>query len=71
MPTTLYTVDQVAEQMATTPRFVRRLIAERRIGFVRLGRQVRIAEEDVLIYLAGGRVEPLRPPLPRRPGRGS
>jgi hypothetical protein len=36
MPRTLYTVDQAAERLNTTARFVRRLIAERRIAFVRL-----------------------------------
>src|SRR6266851_1215944 len=40
----LLTVAQAAELLATTERFPRRLIAERRIRFVRLGRHVRIPE---------------------------
>jgi excisionase family DNA binding protein len=54
----LYTVDEAAERMNTTTRFVRRLIAERRIAFVRLGRHVRIAEDDIQAFVAAGRVEP-------------
>ena len=38
----LLTVDQVAERLGTPTRFVRRLIAQRRIGFCRVGRYVRI-----------------------------
>jgi excisionase family DNA binding protein len=57
--TTLYTIEQAAERMNTTPRFVRRLIAERRIAFVRLGRHVRIAEHDIEAFIAAGRVEPM------------
>ena len=30
----LLTVDQAAERLGTTPRFVRRLIAEKRIAYV-------------------------------------
>ena len=36
----LLTVAQAAELLSTTERFPRRLIAERRIRFVRLGRHV-------------------------------
>jgi excisionase family DNA binding protein len=52
----LLTVDQVAETLNTTPRFVRRLIAERRICFHRIGRHVRILESDVDEFVAAGRV---------------
>ena len=52
----LLTVDQVAETLNTTPRFVRRLIAERRICFHHLGRHVRILESDVDAFVAAGRV---------------
>ena len=62
--TTLCTVEQAAERMNITPRYVRRLIAERRIAFVRLGRYVRIAEQDIDAFVAAGRVERLLP-VPR------
>jgi excisionase family DNA binding protein len=60
MTTRLYTVNETAERLNTTPRFVRRLVSERRIPFVRLGRHIRIAEEDVEAFIAGGRVEIVR-----------
>ncbi len=56
----LLTVDEVAELLNTTPRFVRRLIAERRIVFHHVGRHVRIAASDVENFVAAGRVEPPR-----------
>jgi excisionase family DNA binding protein len=53
---TLLTVEQAAEPLGTSERFVRRLIAERRIAFVKLGRHVRIAEPDLINVVATGRV---------------
>lgn len=55
----LLTVGEAAERMNTTVRFVRRLIAERRIAFVKLGRYVRIAEGDIASFVQAGRVEPM------------
>jgi excisionase family DNA binding protein len=60
MSTKLYTVNETAERLNTTPRFVRRLISERRIPFVRLGKHIRIAEEDVEAFITAGRVETMR-----------
>jgi excisionase family DNA binding protein len=40
----LLTVAEAAERLGTTERFPRRLIAERRITFVKLGSHVRIPE---------------------------
>jgi excisionase family DNA binding protein len=58
-PNRLLTVKQAAEYMNTTVRFVRRLIAERRIAFVKLGRHVRISTSDIDAFVTAGRVEPL------------
>lgn len=58
MPGQLYTVDEAADRLNTTVRFVRRLIAERRIAFTRLGRHVRIEAEALDAYISAGRVEP-------------
>ena len=55
----LLTVEQAAEILGTTARFPRRLIAERRISFVRLGRHVRIPESALEEFIASGLVEPL------------
>jgi excisionase family DNA binding protein len=55
----LLTVAQVAELLGTTERFPRRLIAERRIRFVRVGRYVRIPQSAVGEFIAAGVVEPV------------
>jgi excisionase family DNA binding protein len=64
----LLTVDQVAEQLGTGVRFPRRLIEERRITFVKVGRHVRIPESAVEAYVNANTVEPivLRPTGLRR-----
>jgi excisionase family DNA binding protein len=38
-------------------RFVRRLIAERRIAYIKVGCHVRIAEADLAGFVAAGRIE--------------
>ncbi|MCP3822513.1 excisionase family DNA-binding protein [Streptomyces sp. A3M-1-3] len=53
-------VVQVAEVLGTTVRFPRRLIEERRIAYVKVGRHVRIPESAVRAYIAANTVEPVR-----------
>ncbi|MFD9321131.1 excisionase family DNA-binding protein [Streptomyces sp. NPDC060053] len=53
-------VDQVAELLGTTARFPRRLIEERRIRYVKVGRHVRIPESAVEEFIASRTVEPIR-----------
>ena len=53
----LLTVAEAADRLGTSVRFVRRLIAERRIAYVRVGRHIRIAEADLASFVAAGRVE--------------
>lgn len=55
----LLTVAQVAELLGTSERFPRRLIAERRIEFVRIGRHVRIRESALAAFIDAGCVGPL------------
>jgi excisionase family DNA binding protein len=55
----LLTVAQAAEMLGTTDRFPRRLIDERRIRFVRVGRHVRIPESALREFIAAGLVEPI------------
>jgi excisionase family DNA binding protein len=50
----------LAERLGITERHVRRLIAERRIPFVKVGRFVRFVPADVDKWLQGTRVVPLR-----------
>ena len=53
----LLTVEEAAERLGTSTRFIRRLIAERRITYTKLGRHVRIAGRDLDAFVASGRVE--------------
>ncbi|MFE9106663.1 excisionase family DNA-binding protein [Actinomadura geliboluensis] len=55
----LLTYAQAAEVLNTTPRFPRRLVEERRIRFVKVGRFVRIPESALREYIAAGLVEPV------------
>ena len=64
----LLTVEQAAEVFNTTPRFVRRLISERRITVVRLGRHVRIPASAVVDFIQAGTVLPFTS-TSRRSGR--
>jgi excisionase family DNA binding protein len=52
-------VVEVAERLGTSVRFPRRLIEERRIEFVRIGRHVRIAESVLHAYIERCTVAPL------------
>src|ERR1700756_5993607 len=54
----LLDVNEVARRLGTEPRFVRRLIAERRIEFHKLGRHVRISEAALAEFIKAGRVSP-------------
>ena len=58
-PDRLLTVEAVAAQLSTSVRFIRRLIAERRIEFVKVGRHVRISERALAEFIDAGRVEPM------------
>lgn len=57
----LLTVLQAAEVLNTSPRFVRRLVEERRIPFHKLGRHVRITEADLAAFIAATRIDPTHP----------
>jgi excisionase family DNA binding protein len=53
----LLTLPEAAERLGTSVRFARRLVAERRIAFVKVGRHVRIDPDDLEAFIAAGRVE--------------
>ncbi|MGP4003605.1 excisionase family DNA-binding protein [Streptomyces sp. 8N706] len=61
----LLSVAQVAERLGTTERFPRRLIAERRVTFVRVGRHVRIPEGALAAFIDANTVQPVRRRRPR------
>lgn len=55
----LLTIEEAALNMRMSPRHVRRLVAERRIAFHKLGRSVRLSSADIRTYVDAGRVEPM------------
>jgi excisionase family DNA binding protein len=56
----LLNVEEAAVVLGTSARFPRRLIAERRIRFVRIGRHVRIPASALEEFVSSGTVEPVR-----------
>lgn len=50
-------VAEAAEYLNVTEHFVRRLVRERRIAFVKLGRHVRFAPADLDAFIEQGRRE--------------
>ena len=50
---------EAAQRLSTSVRFVRRLIAERRIEFVRVVRHIRISETALDDFIASGVVKPI------------
>ena len=62
MPTSsqLLDVQEAADYLHVPVRFIRRLIAERRIAFHKCGRYVRFQRSDLDAFLTAGRVAPRR-----------
>jgi excisionase family DNA binding protein len=56
----LLDTDEVAEALRVTPRHVRRLVAERRIPFVKVGRFVRFDPARLDVWLEQQRVDEVR-----------
>jgi excisionase family DNA binding protein len=63
---TLLSVEQAAERLGTNARFVRRLVFERRIAYIKLGRHVRIATRDLDAFVRASRVKVGQHPTLRR-----
>lgn len=56
---TYLTVAEAAAYLNTSVRFIRRLIAERRIAFHKLGAHIRFSRSDLDSFIQAGRVEPI------------
>lgn len=54
----LLTLEEFARLTSTTERLARRLIAERRIRYVKVGKYVRIPESAVTEYVAANTIQP-------------
>lgn len=59
LPGELLTVEDAARRIGMSVRYIRRLVAERRVPFYRLGRAIRIDPDDLAEYVCEGRVEPM------------
>jgi excisionase family DNA binding protein len=55
-PTQLLTIEQAAAYLGTGERFVRRLITQRRIPFIKLGKHVRLERSALDEFIDAGRV---------------
>lgn len=62
----LLTLEEAAAELNVPIRFVRRLVSERRIAVIRLGRHLRIARSDIDRYVAASRTEPVKRQAPLR-----
>lgn len=54
--TTFITIDELAARLGTSSRHIRRLVAERRIPYVKVGRLVRFDPADIAAWIDGRRV---------------
>jgi len=52
----LLTIEQAGEYLETGGRFVRRLIAQRRVAYVKLGKYVRLQRSALDAFIEAGRV---------------
>jgi len=55
----LLTVKKAGEYLGAGERFARRLVAERRVPVIRLGRLVRISTSDLDLFIEANRSEPV------------
>jgi excisionase family DNA binding protein len=47
----LVDIDVLAEWLATSPRHIRRLVAERRVPFVKVGHFIRFDPNDITLWI--------------------
>ena len=52
----LLTIGQAGDYLGTGERFVRRLVAQRRIAYVKLGKYVRLQQSALDAFIEAGRV---------------
>lgn len=59
LPIELLTIEEAAERLKMSVRYLRRAVAERQIAFHRLGRSIRFDPTDLAAFVYAGRVEPM------------
>lgn len=67
---TLLDITMLADHLGVTPRHVRRLIAERRIPYLKWGRLIRFDPDEIADWLDSARKKPTSPGpgIPAEPG---
>ena len=58
-PTSLLDVDALAERLGVTPRFVRRLVHERRVPVLKIGKFVRFDPREIEGWIDAARQPPI------------
>lgn len=61
-----FSVPEAAEYLSTSIRFIRRLVADRRVPFYKVGRHVRLKRADLEAFVQAGRVEAITAASVRR-----
>lgn len=56
---TLLNVDQAAQLLGVRPGYLRRLVRERRLPYVRIGKFLRFEPAELVAWVQAGRVEQL------------
>jgi len=64
----LLTIEQVAEHLGVEVRHVRRLVAERRIPYIKWGRLLRFAPDEIAEWIDNQKIQ-ATPSVGRRPTR--
>lgn len=60
-PSQLLTIGEAAERLNVSVRFVRRLVAERRLPYVKIGKFIRFETVDLDTWIDDRKVESRRP----------
>jgi excisionase family DNA binding protein len=47
----LLTIDQLADRLGVTERYVRRMVAEKRVPYRKLGKLIRFADHEIAAWL--------------------
>lgn len=61
-----FSVPEAAEYLSTSVRFIRRLVADRRVPFYKVGRHVRLKRADLEAFVQAGRVDAITAASVRR-----
>ena len=56
----LLDIAAAADRLSVTPRFIRRLVHERRLAYIKVGKYIRFESADVDAWLQARRVEALK-----------